>query len=380
MTISSEVDERTLREISLVPFEAAVREAGAWSVMAAYNKRQRHLLQRASVAARRGAEAGVGVRRVRRVGLVRTHSTAPAGQRRARRRDARAAAVVRRRSSPTRCARATSTRSASTTWCTACWRSSIAPGALDEPDPLAKLPKSPSTTRSTATSPGAPRPEASSSCRTAPPPSRSTGVRTLAVVGPNADIAHVMGGGSARVPTHPLVSPLVGLRSRFGADVEIVHERGCTNNKITPPLDTRFLDGAIEVEYYAGRERAGDPVLVEDSERALLHVDGSGRRRRARRLLGPAARDPGPAGVRRVDVQHRAGRPGARPARRRDVARQLEPDGTGRGVLRDGQRRADADRRSRRRAAATSSSSRRSPPRPRWAACRSGSSRRRPTT
>ena len=38
MTISSEVDERTLREISLVPFEAAVLEAGAWSVMSAYNR------------------------------------------------------------------------------------------------------------------------------------------------------------------------------------------------------------------------------------------------------------------------------------------------------------------------------------------------------
>jgi beta-glucosidase len=30
-------DERTMREIHLVPFEAAVREGGAWSVMAAYN-------------------------------------------------------------------------------------------------------------------------------------------------------------------------------------------------------------------------------------------------------------------------------------------------------------------------------------------------------
>ena len=38
MTISSEVDERTLREITLPPFEAAVREAGVWSVMTAYNR------------------------------------------------------------------------------------------------------------------------------------------------------------------------------------------------------------------------------------------------------------------------------------------------------------------------------------------------------
>src|SRR3954454_23142295 len=38
MTISSEVDERTLREISLIPFEAAVREAGVWALMTAYNR------------------------------------------------------------------------------------------------------------------------------------------------------------------------------------------------------------------------------------------------------------------------------------------------------------------------------------------------------
>jgi beta-glucosidase len=38
MTISAEVDERTLREIHLVAFESAVREAGVWALMTAYNK------------------------------------------------------------------------------------------------------------------------------------------------------------------------------------------------------------------------------------------------------------------------------------------------------------------------------------------------------
>ena len=38
MTISAEVDERTLREVHLVAFEHAVQEAGVWSVMTAYNK------------------------------------------------------------------------------------------------------------------------------------------------------------------------------------------------------------------------------------------------------------------------------------------------------------------------------------------------------
>ena len=36
--ISSEPDERTLREVSLLPFEHALRRAGAWSTMAAYNR------------------------------------------------------------------------------------------------------------------------------------------------------------------------------------------------------------------------------------------------------------------------------------------------------------------------------------------------------
>jgi beta-glucosidase len=37
MTLDAQVDERTLRELYLAPFEAIIREAQAWSVMAAYN-------------------------------------------------------------------------------------------------------------------------------------------------------------------------------------------------------------------------------------------------------------------------------------------------------------------------------------------------------
>ena len=37
-TISSEVDERTLREVSMRPFQMAVTEGGAWGVMASYNR------------------------------------------------------------------------------------------------------------------------------------------------------------------------------------------------------------------------------------------------------------------------------------------------------------------------------------------------------
>jgi beta-glucosidase len=37
MTVDVRIDERTLRELYLAPFEAIVRDAGAWAVMAAYN-------------------------------------------------------------------------------------------------------------------------------------------------------------------------------------------------------------------------------------------------------------------------------------------------------------------------------------------------------
>ncbi len=37
LTVDARVDERTLREVYLAPFETIVRDAGAWAVMAAYN-------------------------------------------------------------------------------------------------------------------------------------------------------------------------------------------------------------------------------------------------------------------------------------------------------------------------------------------------------
>ena len=73
--------------------------------------------------------------------------------------------------------------------------------------------------------------------------------------------------------------------------VEIEHERGCTSNKITPPLDTPLpRRAAARSRTTRAASAPAIPCSSRTRERGVLHVHRSGRRRRARRLLGAHAR------------------------------------------------------------------------------------------
>src|SRR5262249_24562954 len=87
------------------------------------------------------------------------------------------------------------------------------------------------------------------------------------------DATIIQGGGSARVEPHPPVSPLAGLRERF-SDIDVQHERGCFSFKRTPLLDAKVLDGPLRFEYFAGRERAGEPVHAHDATRGVFQPLG----------------------------------------------------------------------------------------------------------
>ena len=95
MTISSEIDERTLREIYLAAVRGR-REAGRGVCRhGGLQPAQRHVLQRASVAAHRGAARRVGFRGSRHQRLVRQPQRGRVAAGRARPGDARSATAAR---------------------------------------------------------------------------------------------------------------------------------------------------------------------------------------------------------------------------------------------------------------------------------------------
>ena len=88
MTINSVVDERTLREITLVPFELAVREGGVARHHDRVQPAQRRVLRGARLAPGRRAARRVGLRGVRGLRLVRARVVGRIDTGRARPRDA----------------------------------------------------------------------------------------------------------------------------------------------------------------------------------------------------------------------------------------------------------------------------------------------------
>ncbi|HSS01856.1 MAG TPA: glycoside hydrolase family 3 C-terminal domain-containing protein, partial [Kofleriaceae bacterium] len=70
----------------------------------------------------------------------------------------------------------------------------------------------------------------------------------VAVLGPNAAVARVMGGGSAQINAHRQVSPLEGLQAALGSD-RVVHAAGCDNDRYLPVPPVAM---AIELRTAAG--------------------------------------------------------------------------------------------------------------------------------
>ncbi len=93
---------------------------------------------------------------------------------------------------------------------------------------------------------------------------------SLAIIGPNAKVARAMGGGSAHVNAHYLVTPFDGIVASVGDSVKIGYELGCTNHKSLPLIENTLLlagregtEHGLTVEYFNTLDFSGTPVFQE---------------------------------------------------------------------------------------------------------------------
>jgi beta-glucosidase len=108
-----------------------------------------------------------------------------------------------------------------------------------------------------------------------------SGVRRLALIGPNAVEPQIQGGGSSGVSPHFVDDPETALREALpGVDVQV--SRGCRAHRYLPvlPMD-QCRTGAdadragLEASFHAGFEFAGEPVALTHPRRSNLVFFGN---------------------------------------------------------------------------------------------------------
>ncbi|HZO74716.1 MAG TPA: glycoside hydrolase family 3 C-terminal domain-containing protein [Ktedonobacteraceae bacterium] len=100
---------------------------------------------------------------------------------------------------------------------------------------------------------------------------------SIAVIGPNAKVAHVTGGGSAQVNAHYAVTPFAGVVAKVGDQMRIGYEQGCTNYRLLPLLDTSLAlagtqgsEHGLAIEYFNNGDLSGTSVYQETQSTANL--------------------------------------------------------------------------------------------------------------
>jgi beta-glucosidase len=265
-SISSEVDERTLREIYLLPFEMAVREADPWTIMGSYNRLNgvyacgNHRLLTEILRDEWGFRGFVvtdwvaqkeGTATAANAGLD-LEMPGPARDMGAKLLDevrsgtvdeATVDDIVRR-----------------------LLRITILSGRLDDPEEKPERSDDRPEHRALARRVAAEGMVLLKNDRGVLPLDRSR-LRMLAVIGPNAEVGVFEGGGSSRVSPHYVVHPLEAIRERCGDQVTVVHERGCLTHMFAPEIDSaRYAADADEngrgvtVEYFDSPDCSGEPV------------------------------------------------------------------------------------------------------------------------
>jgi beta-glucosidase len=275
MTISSEIDERTLRELYLVPFEAAVRRAGTRCVMAAYNRLngtycREHAWLLTDVLRDEWGFDGVVIS-----DWYGTHS---AGASLRAGLDLEMPGPPRQRGPHLETAVAAGDvdatdldRSAARLLALAEWTGATVDQPTDEV--TADDPATGEVIRRAAT-----RATVLLKNDTALLP-LSPAVRTIALIGPNAKYGRVQGGGSARVRPVHRPGPLEALTSR---GLEVTYEPGGSIDRFLPTVHGEFVIELVDEEQVVARAdtdrlswREGDPLVDRgDTTRVDARIAG----------------------------------------------------------------------------------------------------------
>ena len=87
-------------------------------------------------------------------------------------------------------------------------------------------------------------------------------IKKIAVIGPNALKGQYLGGGSASLNPHYVVHPLEGIKAALDDDTQINYAKGCHTYKFLPaiPSDLFKENDGFKVEFYNGQEFEGSPI------------------------------------------------------------------------------------------------------------------------
>jgi beta-glucosidase len=261
MTIDNQIDERTLRELYLQPFEAAVREADAQAIMTAYNRingpfaaDSKELLTDIL----RGEWGFDGIVMSDWFGLHSTVEGIEAGL------DLEMPGPTRDRGAKLVSAVQSGAVDASLVRDAALRMLSF----MDRLGSFADGGPGEETTRDVAEDRELIRSTAAAGMvllrnEDGALPLDASGLRRVAVIGPNASKGRIMGGGSAMVnPVHE-VHPLGALRTHLqSVGVEVVDAVGCTIHRTLPPPRRSWVSDAT-IKYFASTDdmRDGAPAV-----------------------------------------------------------------------------------------------------------------------
>lgn len=258
-SISSEVGERALREIYLPPFQAAVQEAHTWGVMSAYNRingvfadenatllidilKDEWGFDGIVMSDWFGTRSTVGSA-IGGLDLEMPGPTQWRGERLVRAVEAGEVDVAVIDEAARRLLRIVA-------------RSGVQSGDVDAPEKAVNAPTHQAVARRAAA-------EAIVLLKNTDDllPLEPTKIGSVAIIGPNAKTARIMGGGSAQVNTHYAITPYEGLTAQLGDAVRIGYEIGCTNHKVLSRIDPALLtEGRFTLTFYNSRDLTGDVV------------------------------------------------------------------------------------------------------------------------